>query len=286
MTNEERLERALREHASSVTPTPDWDDVEHRAAELQRRRLRRNVMVSTVGLAAAAIVVVALVSVFDDGGEVRVATTASSTTTTSSAPSTTTTVPATASTVPPTTVPVPVRPAEAIFPFPGERQFHDPGAAAVAFAREYLGMPDPAVRTTMLSARVVDISARPDRPAVTSVTVAESGGAWYVTGARTQNIDLVSPESGQRISSPVTVGGSSTAFEAQVNWEVRDERQGAGEKLGEGFFMGGSNGMFAVFSADLSFSPPAGRSGAIVLFTRSAEDGAVQEATVIRVAFR
>jgi hypothetical protein len=284
MTNEERLERALRDHASTVDPTPDWDDVEQRADSLRRRRFRRNVMLSTLGVAAAAVVVVGLVSLTDDGGEVQVAVTTPQATTTTTEPTTTTSVPPT--TAPPTTAPVPVRPPEAIFPSPGERQFQSPQAAAVAFGREYLHMPNPTVKSTALSARVVELLARPDRPATTEVTVAESGGAWFVTGARTRNIDLVTPESGKRISSPVHVNGSSTAFEAQVNWEVRGDGQGGGELCGEGFFMGGANGQFAVFDADLPFSSPSSASGAIVLFTRSAEDGAVQEATVVRVTFR
>jgi hypothetical protein len=182
-------------------------------------------------------------------------------------------------------VPVPVRPAGAIFPFEGERQFQDAGAAAVAFAREYLGMPDPTVQATNLSARTVDIRFRADRPTVTTVLVEESGGAWYVTGARTANIDLVSPEPGDRISSPVSVSGTSTAFEAQVNWEVRQDGQGFGQKLGEGFFMGGSMGEFGPFNAQLSFTPPSRAVGAIVLLTYSSEDGAVAEATVIPVTF-
>ena len=132
---------------------------------------------------------------------------------------------------------------------------------------------------------MVEVRARPDRPSITSITVEESGGAWYVTGARTKNIDLVTPETGDRISSPVGVTGSSTAFEAVVNWEVREDGQAAGEKLGEGVFMGGSNGEFGVFGADLTFGAPRRHGGTIVLFTLSAEDGAVQEATVIRVTF-
>jgi hypothetical protein len=81
------------------------------------------------------------------------------------------------------------------------------------------------------------------------------------------------------------VRGTSTAFEAQVDWEVREEGQTAGRKLGEGFFMGGSNGEFGPFDAQLAFSAPTRPNGAIVLFTRSAEDGSVQEATVVPVTF-
>jgi hypothetical protein len=146
-------------------------------------------------------------------------------------------------------------------------------------------MPDPAVESVALSARAVEVRGRADRPVVTTVTVEESGGVWFVTGARTANIDLVSPEAGDRISSPVTVSGSSTAFEAQVNWEVREDGQGFGQRLGAGFFMGGSNGQFGPFEAPLAFTRPTKPAGAIVLLTYSAEDGSVAEATVIRVTF-
>jgi hypothetical protein len=280
MSNEDRLERAMRDHASTVTPAPDWNDVEQRAEALRRKRLRRRAGFTTLGLAAAAVLVVALISVVgdDDSTTLDIAT-PSTTSTTSTTTSTTTTI------APATTVPVPVRPATAIFPSEGERQFQSPGAAAVAFAREFLGMPNPVVESTALSARVVEVRARPDRPPITSITVADSAGAWFVTGARTKNIDLVTPEAGDRISSPAGISGSSTAFEAHVNWEVREEGQASGEKLGEGFFLGGSNGQFGVFTAQMTFTSPTKSAGTIVLFTRSAEDGAVQEATVIRVTF-
>jgi hypothetical protein len=283
----DRLERAMRAHASTVNPTPDWDDVEERAEELRRRNVRRRAGFTALGLAAAFVLVLGLVSLVGDDGTTTVAGPGETTTTTDLSTTTvppTTTLPPT-TTAPPTTVPVPTRPLSAIFPFEGERQFQDAGAAALAFARDYLGMPDPAVQTINLSARAVEIRARADRPTITTVLVEESGGAWYVTGARTANIDLVTPEAGDRVSSPVTVNGTSTAFEAQVNWEVRADGQRFGEKLGEGFFMGGSNGEFAPFNAQLSFSPPGTPSGAIVLLTYSPEDGAVAEATVIRVTF-
>jgi hypothetical protein len=281
MSDEERLERAMHAYASTVTPTPDWDDVEQRAEELRRRRLRRRAALAAVGLAAAVVLVVALIPVFGGDDETTVAVTAPSTTT--SEPTTTTSP--TSSTTTTAVPPAPTRPQNALWPFPGGTTFRDPGAVAVSFARYYLRMPDPTVESTALSARVVEIRARRDRPLITSVTVAESSGEWYVTGARTKNIDLVSPEAGDHVASPVRITGTSTAFEAHVNWEVREESAGPGRKLGEGFFMGGSNGELGPFDAPLSFSAPTRSVGAIVLFTRSAEDGAVQEATVVPVAF-
>ena len=280
MSDEERLERALHAHASTVTPTPDWDDVEQRAEELRRRRLRRRAGFTALGVAAAIVLVVALIPLLNGDERTTVAVTAPSTTTTG--PSTTTT-PSTSTT---TTLPLPPAwPQNAIWPFTGGASFRDPSQAALSFARDYLAMPAPVVESTALSARVVEVRARNDRPSVTSVTVAESGGNWYVTGARTRNIDLVSPEPGKRVHSPVRVTGTSTAFEAQVNWEVREEGAGAGRKLGEGFFMGGSNGQFGPFDAQLAFTAPSRPFGTIVLFTRSAEDGSVVEATVVPVAF-
>ena len=280
MSDEERLERALHAHASTVTPTPDWDDVEQRAEELRRRRLRRRAGFTALGVAAAIVLVVALIPLLNGDERTTVAVTAPSTTTTGP---TTTTTPSTSTT---TTLPLPpARPQNAIWPFTGGASFRDPSQAALSFARDYLAMPAPVVESTALSARVVEVRARSDRPSVTSVTVAESGGNWYVTGARTRNIDLVSPEPSKRVRSPVRVTGTSTAFEAQVNWEVREEGAGAGRKLGEGFFMGGSNGQFGPFDAQLAFTTPSRPSGTIVLFTRSAEDGSVVEATVVPVAF-
>ena len=102
-----------------------------------------------------------------------------------------------------TVPPPPARPENAIWPFPGGAHVPEtPARPRCPSPRFYLRMPDPTVDSTSLSARVVEVRARRDRPIVTSVTVEESGGEWFVTGARTRNIDLVSPEPGDRVSSP------------------------------------------------------------------------------------
>ena len=49
--------------------------------------------------------------------------------------------------------------------------------------------------------------------------------------------------------------------------------------------MGGANGEFGPFDGTLSFSPPTATAGSLMLLTRSAEDGSVTEATVVRVKF-
>jgi hypothetical protein len=104
-----------------------------------------------------------------------------------------------------------------------------------------------------------------------------------VLGAATANIALDEPVPLATIASPVELRGSSTAFEANVGVEVRQD--GTQEPLGHGFVMGGSFGDMAPFDARLQFGPPSSPSGAIVLFTRSMDSGAIWEATVVRVHF-
>jgi hypothetical protein len=70
-----------------------------------------------------------------------------------------------------------------------------------------------------------------------------------------------------------------------VTVEVRQDGQAAGENLGESFVMGGANGEFGPFAGDITIEPPTAAAGAVVFTTLSAEDGSVQEATVVRVAF-
>ena len=93
MTDEERLEQAMHAYASTVTPTPDWDDVEQRAEAIRRTRMRRRAGLAALGLAAAAVVAVALIPVLGRDDTTTVAVTAPSTTTTQATPTTPTTSP-------------------------------------------------------------------------------------------------------------------------------------------------------------------------------------------------
>jgi hypothetical protein len=81
----------------------------------------------------------------------------------------------------------------------------------------------------------------------------------------------------------VEVRGNALAFEGNVEVEVRADGQvGA---LGTGFVTGGGDQM-RPFSGSISFETPGAPFGALVLFTRSAENGQVWEATAFRVALR
>jgi len=168
-----------------------------------------------------------------------------------------------------------------------DTRYDEPGAAARGFAAEYVGFGTPLVgefRQGDARSGEIDVRATDAGP-VTTVLVRQLGpdDSWWVIGAGTPNIQVNEPTGLARVSSPVTLDGISTAFEATVQVEVRED--GKAEPLGEGFVMGGANGELGPFHSTLEFSDPSTVFGTIFFFTTSAEDGHIVEATVIRVQF-
>jgi hypothetical protein len=123
------------------------------------------------------------------------------------------------------------------------------------------------------------------RGPVTTVIVRQLGtdGTWWLLGAATPNIRLTDPAALAKITSPVRLRGTSTAFEATVNVSVRQDN--SAKALAETYVMGGANGQMGPFDASVTYQAPTSRYGAIVLYTVSSETGHVAEATVIRVGF-
>ncbi len=209
----------------------------------------------------------------------------------STATSTSTPTTAVTTTVPEATTTLPFQqpqPAEAVWPFADRAQrFDDPVGAARSFAVDYLGFVDPVMGAFQAGdSRSGEVPVRPraDGP-VTTVLVRQltSDDTWWVLGATTPNVQLSSPAALATVTSPVTLAGQSTAFEATVNVEVRQDRETA--PLATDVVMGGSMGEMGPFSKAVSFPAPSAGAGAIVLSTRSAEDGQLWEASVVRVAF-
>lgn len=221
---------------------------------------------SVIVLVLAALLVVARCGGDDD------------TSTTTSRPSTTTRVA--------TTTTAPVDTSTAVFPV-GPSAYTDPVAVARAFAEQYVGFTAPTVgafaagdaRSGEVPVRTVDVGP------VTTVLVRQldAAGHWWVLGASTPNLVLAEPMTGATVSSPVTLRGTSTAFEAQIRTEIRQDSTAT--PLGEGTAMGGANGEMGPFADVLSFTAPSQTGGAIMLSTRSAADGTIAEATVVRVVF-
>lgn len=210
------------------------------------------------------------------------------TTTPTTAPPTTA-PPGTTTTAPPTTSAPPAPPGElatAVYPVPASgTRFTDPVAAARAFAVDFVGFTDPLVGQYVAAGAgsgSVGVQAAAGGP-TTAVRLHRMTGTWWVLGSSTPDIRLDSPVSSAPIASPVRLRGTSTAFEAQVNVEVRQDGRRA--PIGDGLVMGGSMGAMAAFDGSVAFGSPGDGRGALVLFTVSMQSGHLYEATVVRVAF-
>jgi hypothetical protein len=260
------LVRITQELTTMTEVVPD-DDTSPSAPRRRGLLIGIGALVAVVAIA----VVVYLVTRDDDGSQPTAVT---STTATSTTPTS----------VGPTTLPVDT--ATAVWPFASSAtRYSDPVSAARGFATDYLGFTDPVVgefRQGDARSGEVPIQAKATGP-VTTVLVRQLGDSWWVLGASTPNIQLASPAASATISSPVRLQGSSTAFEATVNTEVRADD--STQPIGTGTVMGGANGQMGPFDGSVTFSRPSASAGALVLFTRSAEDGSITEATVVRVKF-
>jgi hypothetical protein len=224
----------------------------------------------------AALVAVVLVVADDDGDDAA------------PAPTTATTATGSTATVP-TTEPTPQLDARVVV-FPDattESSYDDPVEVTRAFAVDLLGFVDPVIgeyRASDDHAGTVDVRPTGNGPA-TSVSVRQRApnDDWWVVGASTPNIDVRVPAALDEITSPVRLRGVSTAFEANVSVEVRQDSSSVA--IGQGFVMGGSNGDMGPFDGALVFSVPSTNDGIVILSTRSMEDGRMWEASVVRVHF-
>ena len=165
-------------------------------------------------------------------------------------------------------------------------RYRTPEAAAMGFAVDYLHMVNPVVGGFQQGdsrSGEVPVQPNPTGP-VTTVLVRELGSdnSWWVLGAGTAAIALTEPTWNASISSPVTLKGSAMAYEGTVQTQVREDDNN--KPIGEGYVTGGTDAM-GQFSGSLAFKKATARYGAVVLSVTSAENGAVMEASVIRVRF-
>jgi hypothetical protein len=276
MNIEDTLRDVLQAEASSAAPEPSeatWRAIERRAG---RRRAAR--WAGTSALAAAAAVVVAVLVVGGgDSSPTRVdVVPADPSTSSTRVPNTTTT------TTPTTEDSVVGRPGVGFVFTAG---LDDPLETVRRFAADYLQMPAPELRAGP-GATSDYFSVRPNSRYQSETVVflwTAADGTYFVTGAWTGNIDVETPEEKQTVgTATVRVAGRSTAFEGTVRVQVR---QRDGRVLGGGIVMGGANGEMGIFTGDITIESPTTDTGAVVFFTESAEDGSVQEATVIPVTF-
>jgi hypothetical protein len=236
---------------------------------VQSRRALWTVGIVVVALAIGAAVVVVT---RDNGDETHNA--AATTSTTGRVPTTTATTPGATST--------------AVWPVASSSVvYHDPVAAARGFAVDYVGFTDPVIGEFRAGdSRSGEVPVRPSAGGPeTLVLVRQLGadGSWSVLGSQTANLQPSAPVALASISSPVTVRGMSTAFEATVNVEIRED--GGSQPLAKTTVMGGSNGQMGPYEATIPFADPHAASGAVVLLTVSPKDGHIAEASVARIRF-
>jgi hypothetical protein len=172
-------------------------------------------------------------------------------------------------------------------PADGSVTYADPVDAAVGFATEFVGFTAPVVGEFQQGdARSGEVEVRPTATGpITTVLLRQVDGevSWSVLGAVTASITPTAPAAGSVVQSPVTLQGSSTAFEGTVDVAVRS--QAKAPPLATGFVTGGSMGQMGPFESTLEFAKSATPEGAIVFSTSSMEDGRVWEATVVSVRF-
>ena len=133
----------------------------------------------------------------------------------------------------------------AVFPTAASTaRYQDPVAVVRAFATDYAGFVNPLVGpyqggdSRSGEVEVRSVAAGP----VTTVFVRMLGSdnSWWVLGASTPNINLSEPAWFASISSPVTLKGTSRAYEGTVSTQVREDDND--RPLGEGSVTGGSRG--------------------------------------------
>jgi Immunoglobulin-like domain of bacterial spore germination len=177
--------------------------------------------------------------------------------------------------------------ASAVWPTPGSGiTYSSPTVAAEGFAVDVLGMARPVVgsfRPGDSRSGEVPIKSTSSGPETTVLVRQLSGSAWSVIGASTADIKISSPSALARVTSPLHLSGSSTAFEAVVNVTLRGDA--IATPVVTTTVKGGANGVMRPFSASISFTAPASGYGDVILYTRSAKDGSVVAASVLRVRF-
>jgi hypothetical protein len=166
-------------------------------------------------------------------------------------------------------------------------RYRTPSAAALGFARAVLHMTTPQARAFQQGdtrSGEVPIVTSPTGP-VTTVLVRQltSDNTWWVLGSACAAVNITAPHALDTVSSPMALTGESTAFEAVINYSLYQDN--VATPLATGTTMGGANGVMGPFSTTLSFATPTQHYGVLVVYTLSAKDGSVLEASAIRVAF-
>ena len=102
-----------------------------------------------------------------------------------------------------------------------------------------------------------------------------TGAATPITSSK-GGITVRTPLANARVTTPVTISGDASVFEAALQWRILD---GGGKVLAEGIATASAGAPArGTFSVAASFPPPAADTiGAIEVYDRSPKDGTVDE---------
>ena len=266
---ERHLQDAMAARASGAEPQ---DETEALARIEGRLGMNRRRWISLAGAAAAIFLVagaLVLLTRGDDKQQVNVSTASSdapksTTTSTTIAPTTTSSPDATSTTssssasgtpvteAPTTSTVVAPPPPPHIWPFPNSStSFATPEAAAQSFVVDYLGMTNARVGAT--NGGAVEVFGNSRASIRTVVDTVDSSAGWVVVGARADEIVIDQPQPNADPTDPMTVSGTSTAFEAQLGLQLR--LVGGSDAVSTSTAMGGSNGEMGPFSTTISVPP-------------------------------
>jgi hypothetical protein len=125
---------------------------------------------------------------------------------------------------------------------------------------------------------------------VTRVVLGKGTTSFTVLGANTDAIkvdtprEAITPSELPVVSSPMTVAGTSIAYEGTVNVTVVQTTAGKAHRLRSGYVTGGADEM-APFSGKVRFSRPSTTYGWALFTELSAHNGEITKLTAVRVRF-
>ena len=169
-----------------------------------------------------------------------------------------------------------------------DTRYDDPVRAATGFATDFLGFDDPIVGEFMAGdSRSGEIELRTFATGPATIVFLRqltADDSWWILGAASENIVIDAPAAGDEVTSPLTVSGSASAFEGTVDVELRAD--GNGEPILNGFVTGSGGPEPGPYSETFEFTSPGASGGALVMLSRSPEDGSVVEASALRLFYR
>jgi hypothetical protein len=268
MNTEDRLRAALHTEAEQIHPHDGWAAIE---ARLDGRHRSRRPFAYVAAAAAAAVLVAAAAVVLQDRDDAKPVLTN---------PGTSTAVPETTTT---TAVVVAAAP-KYIWPIDPAANYRTPAAMAGAYVHEFLGVGDATVgayRAGDTTSGEIDVKTSFGQVMSTLLAVQESDGSWHAFEATNPNLVIDTPVKGETITSPQTITGKSVAFEGTVHVTLYgyDGDNPQHPLLATKTYTGHGTEL-SPYTTSIDWPPTNDQWGLLMLWTDSARDGSLAEATV------